>query len=450
MDRITLNLVSLLQQIKYQELPSEVIQKGKICLLDFFGVCIAGSQDRESFMAKKFVKRLKAAPETQIIGSMVRTDRYHASFANGISAHCLELDDGNRFAQGHPGAVIIPSCLAAAEVKHISGKRLIEGIIAGYEIFGRVGKAVNPSHYMKGFHTTGTVGTIAASAATARLCNLSYKKFLNALGISTSMAAGLREYREEGAMTKQLQVGLAAKNGLLATSLAEGGFTGPKTALEGESGFLNVYSEPSLIALTQRLDKNYQIMETYFKFYQCCRHTHPAIDAILEIRKSGHFKLDEIDEVKVITYSIASKYDNRHPETKLAAKLSLPFTVALALLKGKVGVEKFSEENLRSANILKLAEKIIIYSDSYFDSLLPQKRGARVEIKTKEGKKLEKQVNSARGEPENLCENDLREKFFSLCSNFMPKNKAAQLQHNVENMEHVEDVAEFMELLLMK
>src|SRR5680860_513760 len=163
------DLISFLANLEFAALPEDVVRDASLRLLDQAGIILAGTQELPARLAIDYAVRRRGSPESLILGTSERVDAEHAAFANGVSGHVLELDDGNRFAMGHPGVVVVPVVLALGEAIHATGQDAVAAIVAGYEMFVRLGSAMNPSHYNRGFHTTGTIGTLAATAAAARL-----------------------------------------------------------------------------------------------------------------------------------------------------------------------------------------------------------------------------------------------------------------------------------------
>lgn len=448
MKELTRKFAAFLSEIHLEKLPVEVIEKAKDCLLDYIGVCLVGSSTKQSAISRNFISKMGSLEEATVLGSEMRSNGYLAAFANAVSAHCLELDDGNRYSMGHPGCVVISSCLAVAEMHKSAGRRVLEGIIAGYETFGRVASAINPSHYKRGFHTTGTVGTIAACASVSRVMDFSIDKFIYALGLSASMASGIRDYQDEGTMTKCFHAGWAAKNGILAASLAESGFTSSSSILEGKMGFPEIFSgEVDYSTLFEGLGEDYHIMKTYFKFHASCRHTHPAIDAVLEIRKNPLFDVKKISCINVYTYSIATHYDNKGPKSELAAKMSLPYSIAVSLIEGKAGIDQFSQDYLKNQQVLKLINKINLFPEPKFDSFIPHKRIAKVEVVIEGEKTLSSTIEVAKGEPENVSREDIQAKFRSISSIRLTKDKINEIERQVENLEHLDNIHKLITLL---
>src|SRR5690606_29784581 len=202
----------------------------------------------------------------------------NAALVNGAASHVVELDDIHKGSIIHAATVVIPAALAVAEWKGLSGKELIAAVVAGYEVCYRIGEAVSPSHYYY-WHNTATCGTFGAAIAAAKLLGLTTEQTIAALGNAGTQAAGLWEFIEDGAMTKQLHTGKAAMNGLLAALLAQKGFTGPQKILEGNRGFFKAMSEEyDASRVTEGLGNEFKIMENSFKIHASCRHTHHAVD----------------------------------------------------------------------------------------------------------------------------------------------------------------------------
>ncbi|MEM3849036.1 MAG: MmgE/PrpD family protein [Zestosphaera sp.] len=233
-------LAKFIYEVRYEDLPSEVVEKAKTCFLDYVGVALAGSRTEFGETITKFVKQLGGVGESTVIGDGSAVPSVNAAYVNGALVHIHELDDGHRVAMGHPGASVISAALAVGEKVNASGKELIEAIVVGYDIFIRMGVAVNPSHFRRGFHTTSTCGVLSAAAAAGKLLGLNTDGLGNALGIAATQASGLMEVTRGESVIKPLQPARAAQSGVLSALLAQSGLTAPKTMLDGESGFLNI------------------------------------------------------------------------------------------------------------------------------------------------------------------------------------------------------------------
>jgi len=233
--------------LDYDDIPKTVINKAKACFLDFLGVTNRGFSEESTQIAIKSINQLYARDcrfenkKSSIIGNGY-SNIANAGLINGISAHALDLDDGHRFAQLHPGCVVFPTAVAIAEANKIDGKKFLESIVCGYEVAVVIGTLANPYHRNQGFHSTGTIGTFAAGATVSKLLNLNLEETINTLGLCGTQSSGLLESGHKGTMGKQLHAGKAVYNGILSGYLAKNGFSGAKSIVDGNEGILKSMS----------------------------------------------------------------------------------------------------------------------------------------------------------------------------------------------------------------
>ncbi len=453
MDTLSGKLASFIVGLDYKSLPPEVIRKAKQCLVDTLGAALAGSKTAEALIAKRLAIKLGPKKEATLFTGPGKVGMLEAAMANGIMSHALELDDGNRFAQGHPGVCVIPAALALGEKEKVKAKDLIPAIVAGYEVFSRVGAGGNPSHFNRGFHTTGTVGTFAATAAAGRLLKLNESRMVSALGIAGSQAAGLFAFMADGSMTKTLHAGKAAHNGILAACLAKEGFTGPAPVLEDKRGFYQAFADASNPGrVVEGLGQKYEIMNTYVKYHASCRHSHAPVDAILDIRSQTPLRLADIEKVNVFTYTIAAKLiGGKEVSTPISGKMSLPYSAAVAILYGRVGLGEFKPGVMNDPAVRALMEKIDVYPDPDLDKLVPDHRGARAEILLKDGRKLTSLILDPKGEPENPGpETEIYDKFRRLAGTVLKADRADKLAEKIGGLEKLKDLSELTGLLVLK
>ena len=300
MEEITKKLAKFCMDLKFEEIPPEVRDRAKYFALDFVGVAARGTLENSTKAMYQFIKNL--GPTTKggvIIGTKMRAQHHYSALANGTSSHSLEMDDVNNEASLHPGVAIFPAAFAACEMANKNGKRFIEGVILGYDVMIRLGKALGPrEHYSRGFHPTGTCGTFGATAAVAKILGLSEAQMVNAFGIAGSQAAGSMEFLAQGAWTKRMHPGWAAHNGIIASLLAKKGFKGPSTIVEGRDGFLHAYSlNADANKVLEEIGSSFEIMRTSIKPHACCRYMQPPIDGILKIIKENQIKAEEVEKV---------------------------------------------------------------------------------------------------------------------------------------------------------
>lgn len=389
----------------YDKLPPQVLVQAKQRILDLVGVALAGYKLMEfPRLVVGYVASLGGTPEGTIIQTKRKFPAINAALANGLCAHAIDMDDGHRFAALHPGTVVVPASLAAAEMSGASSKRFIAGIVAGYEVMIRIGMAINPSGLQRGFHTTGTVGPFGAAAATANIMRLNHEQTIAALGLAGLQGAGLLQVNHElqGAKAKPINPGKAAMSGLLSSVLAQKGAQGPIAILEGEDGFLKAVSDDIKDELLSRdLGHQFEIGSVYNKFHAACRHSHPSIDAGLEARRSGQIDPKRIRKICIATYPVAVRLSGIvHPTTPSAARFSIPFSVALALTKKDASADKYSEENVKDEDIQSLSAKVQLSVSSKWENLYPGKRGATVTIVDAADEVWSAEVELAKGEPE--------------------------------------------------
>ncbi len=441
---ITQDLAEFIASTNYNNLPESVVNQAKLCFLDFLSVSLGGSQTKSVRIIRnifngngkgieseiregtKFNEPLISAKSNYGKSTVIGWNKLNpldAALANGVSAHSLDLDDGHRLAQLHPGACIIPAALALSEAHEKSGKEFINAMVVGYQVAIQLGMILNPQHRNKGFHTTGTCGTLGAAAAASKIMELDLDGILNALGLAGTQAAGLLESDHSGSMGKHLHAGKAAQSGILSALLALEGMTGAHNILEGKEGLLKAMGSLENLGENAFLKNNlaeYQILGVYFKKYPVCRHLHSSIDAIINIMNNNRLNPADIKCITVETYEIASSHNNYQPKTLEGIRQSLPLSIAIALKQGSLNfeniltVENNSINYLEHEKIWEIAAKVRIKLDNSLSKLYPQKRPSRVTIKLGDNIYTER-VDLAKGEPENpFSKNELLNKFREL------------------------------------
>ncbi len=433
MDTLSSRLADFLVGTRYDDLSAAVIQQAKKVLLDLTGVSLAGYHLMPfPKMVVDYVCELAGKPEATLIQQKRKVPAIHAALANASCAHALDMDDGHRFSASHPGTVIIPPAIAAAELTGADTKQILTGIVLGYEIMIRVGRAINPSSLARGFHITGITGTFGAAAAIAKIMDLSHEQTVAALGIAGLQSAGLIQlnHEVEGSMVKPINPARAAESGLLACLLAQKGAQGPLQIFEGEDGYLKAYSdEMKKDILTQDLGSDYEISKVYFKLYAACRHAHAAIDAAsLALAKSG-LSIDAIDSIVVETYPNAVRLSGIPQATSPSGgRFSIAFSVALVLIKQSGGADQYSEENVQDQNIQSLANKVQLRATERWERVYPQKRGATVTVYDHKGASWSAEVGLAKGEPENPA------RWEEINTKFVNNARLVHVPHDVEKM----------------
>lgn len=398
------------------EIPDRVIHQVKRCLLDYIGVTFAGAfTNEEKFLT--YLKNESSGENCPVIGLNKKSDLNTASILNGFASHVLELDDGHRFAMLHLGAPIFSALLTIAKKDKLDFSQFLKGVVSGYEAIVRLAKAIQPSHIDKGFHATGTCGTVGVAFAVAIALGFNKEQIKSAVSLAATSSSGLLEVVEDSSQIKSFNVSSAVLNGITAAYFGRLCFQGPDDVLGGNRGFLKNFADDIYVeAFYQDQEDIYQIENIYVKPYASCRHTHSAIEAALKI--GGKIKLDEIniEKVEVRTYKLAIKgHDHTMIEGVASAKMSIPYSVAVALLLSEAGLNAFSEKMVTRIDILNLCEKVMVMEDDHLTALSPHKRGALVRVHMKDGRSFEQLVEYPFGEPENsMSDFDLEEKFIEL------------------------------------
>jgi len=455
---ITQELARYCHGLRFQQLPEEVVDRVKYFFLDFIGVACRGSQEDSSKSVYRFIRGLgHGHRKGVIIGTKERAPHLYSALANGTSAHAIEMDDVNNESSLHPGVVVFPAALATSEMFGGIVKKFIEAVVLGYEVMIRLGKALGAENsYKRGFHPTGTCGSLGSSVASSKILGLDEQGLLSALGIAGSQAAGSMEYLAQGAWTKRFHPGWAALSGMVAAQLAQKGFRGPTSIIEGRDGFLRAYSngaDPSKVL--EGLGSGFEILHTSVKPHACCRYMQPPIDAILEIVKENDLPPEKVEKVRVgilragahlIAEPLEEKYS---PQSIVDAQFSMPFGAAIAVLYRKAGLREFHLSRIRSEEVKRMIRRVECVTDPDLEKTFPKQWCATAEILTKDGKRYFTKVEYCKGDPENpLSWDELIEKFHDLSSRFMTKERRLKIVDQVRSLEAIQDLGKWSHLLL--
>jgi 2-methylcitrate dehydratase PrpD len=355
--------------------------------LDTLGVTLAGTTVASSAPVVRVLLAAAGKPEATLFGVGRVTCAWDAALGNGAMAHALELDDDHRTAVLHPGAVVMPAAFAASEAAGGSGAVFLKALLVGYEVTCRLGEVFRGSQFYHGVHPTPLCGAFGAAAAAAVAYGLDRDAFVHALGIAGTQAAGLTEWRSDGSWIKRLHPGRAAQSGVLAARLAQEGFTGPATIFEGPGGFFNAFSygEPlDLEAMTRGLGEDYRALGTAIKPYPCCRFAHGAIDLALEAVRSGT-RASDIEAVSVRLYRTDVLTYHTEPKNTVDAQFNVPYLVAVALARGRVGLGDFTKAAVANSTILALSRRIAVTEDPGFTEVYPERYPTELKLRLKSG-----------------------------------------------------------------
>ena len=453
MDNITEKLAIFASRLTYEDLPATVVDQAKKCLLDFIGVAIRSSREDTSRKIFNFFKKLGGIEEASIIRYPHKTSCAFAALINGSMAHVLELDDGHIVGHVHPGVTSIPAALAVGEKIGASGKELITAMAAGYEAVIRIGDAVTPSAiYDRGIHAPGLMGAFGASVTVAKLFHLNDTGMTHAIGNCCLTPVAPFQTFTEGAMVKELYGGWPAFVGTLAACMAQEGFTGPLKLLEGNMGFCRTVADTyDLNKIIENLGNQWRMRETYFKKHASCSFSHTTMDAVLEIVASHRVFADDIQRVIVKTHRFASDLIEKTPRTVSAKKSSLPYCVALAIVKKRVFLDEFHLTTAEEEIILNLAQKVDVQLDPDMDRIHAADEGLRpaaVEIYLKNGPALNAQREVAKGWAENpFSDEELEQKFYQLVKDDLSEDRATEILQLVKHLDALDDISQVVEHL---
>ena len=368
----------------------------------------------------------------------------------------MELDDVVNSASLHPAVSVISTALSIGYNNHCSGKQLLAAIVAGYELCIKLGIALNPAaHYAQGFHPTGTCGTFGAAVTAAKILKLNRNKLLNSMGIAGSQASGSMEFLTDGAYTKRFHAGWAAHSGIIAARLADFGFTGPASILEGQFGFLNGYSQKAdPAAVLKHWGQPYEVMNTSIKPHACCRYKQGAIDCLIHIVEENLLKPADIEKITISVLDagfslVAEPRDKKqNPQSVVDAQFSMPFGAALAVLRKNAFLDRYAIEEINNPEIKNLMNKVHCIRDPELNVQFPRMWPAKVEVVTIDGKRYQHQLDHPKGDPENpLSWYELIFKFKALASAVFSADQCDDIIGMVRKLDKLDDVSDIMRRL---
>jgi 2-methylcitrate dehydratase PrpD len=428
----TIRLAEYAAGLRYEDLPTEVIAAAKDAIIDTIAACICGSALPWSRIVIDYAERTGPGGASHILGRGSAVQAPAAALANGALAHAFELDSLTRPGAGaHPGATVLPPALAIAQQQGgISGRSLIAAFVAGNEIMIRIGRATGHTNEARGFHAPGTTGPFGAAVACAHLLGLDAAKMTNAIGIAGSLAGGLLEFAKgDGGMVKRLHLGRASEAGVLAASLAASGFTGPRTVLEGQFGFLRVFcTEFNESELTKGLGRDFVTTSTVLKRYPVHATAHAAVRAVRDLQTEHGFTGGDVEAITVTgNKRMVERHAIAEPADLMLAQYSIPFCVALALYREARDPESYDESALTDPQIRALTRlvRIVPEVESGHGAM-----GSTVRLALSDGRHFERHVESGLLEP-----GELPDKFTRLTRGALGESGAARLFARLQKLE---------------
>jgi 2-methylcitrate dehydratase PrpD len=416
----TRTLCEFLAGLRWEDLPSPVVEFTKEALLDWVGSALAGKGARPVRALGAFARSMgPPAGPSEVLVDRTTTSPFFAALVNAAASHVVEQDDVHNGSVFHPATVVFPAVVAVAQAEGKSGREVLLAGIAGYETGIRVGEFLGRSHYQV-FHTTGTAGTLAAAAAVGKLLGLDAEGMLRALGSAGTQAAGLWEFLRDAADSKQLHTAKAAADGLLSAFLAREGVTGARRILEGEQGLAaGTSTDADPAKLTDRLGSRWAITETSYKWHAACRHTHPAADALQALMRREGLTHDRIATVTARVHQGAIDVLGPvvNPATVHHAKFSMGTVLGLIAVYGQAGLHEFEEHALTDPRVAAFRERVGMVLDDEVNRAYPQRWIGKVEVRTVDGREHAARVDVPRGDPGNaLTRPELEEKAIRLAA----------------------------------
>lgn len=439
---VTAPLVGFVADSRWEDIPPAVRHQAKRSLLNFFGTAMGGCRDAAIETTLRVMSDFSGPRVASVIGRAERVDGLTAAFLNAASGNVFDFDDTHVPTVIHPTAPVAPPLLALSEARRARGADLLHAFVLGVEVACRLGNAVSPGHYRRGWHITSTCGVFGAAAAAGKLLGLDARRLAWALGGAAAQSSGLVETL--GTMAKSVGVGQAARGGLLAALLARDGLTGPDRPIEGPRGFASVMSDAAdLPSIVDRLGERWEILANTYKPYPCGVVLNPVIDACLELRARRQPGPDEVRRVVVRGHPLlADRADRPAVTTGREAQVSAQHSVAVALLSGAAGVAQYSDAAVADPAVLALRAKVTVERDT---AMAVGAAMVRIELGT--GESLAATVDQATGGLERpLTDAAIEAKLRALAQHGCPGLDPSRLIDAVWSMDRSDDVGAIMNL----
>jgi 2-methylcitrate dehydratase PrpD len=441
---VTESLAQNIAATRWEDIPAPVRHQAKRSFMNYFAVAIAGCRTPPVEIALRSLSEFSGGKQVTLVGRSERIDALSAAFLNAAGANVYDFCDTHVRTVIHPTAPVAPALLAYAELRPVRGADLLLAFILGNEVEDRIGNAISPSHYNRGWHITSTCGVFGAAAGAGKLASLDARQMVSALGTAATQAAGLCECL--GTASKSASVGNAARNGLWSALLAEKGFDGPPEPLAGVQGFYNALAEtPDFSEVTDGWGDSWQIMATSYKPYPCGFVINPVLDCVLDWRRD-HPAAVVTGVVVRGNPLLGIRTDRPNISTGRESQVSVQHAVAAALLTGKAGVEQFNDACARDPEVTTLRSKIQVLRDESFSTI-----AAAVDITTADGKIHKLSQTAARGSDVNpFADSDLEAKLRTAAAGWDPSHDITPLIDAIWALDQNADVSRLASLAVPK
>jgi 2-methylcitrate dehydratase PrpD len=434
---VTRTLAKYIVEAKYEDLPANVRKEGIRTLLNWVGVAVGGSHHETVDIAVVALSPFSGPSQAGILGRKERFDIMNAAFINGVSSHIFDFDDTHLKTIIHPAGPVVSAILAFSEYHPVSGKDFLNALVLGVETECRIGNAVYPDHYDRGWHITGTAGVFGSAAAMGKLLGLNEQQMVWALGLAASQPVGLRE--SFGSMNKSFNPGRAANNGMLAAILASKNYTSSDEMIEAKRGWANTIStKQDYREITEGLGTRYEALLNTYKPFACGIVMHPAIDAAIQLRNQYKLTPDQVDHVDLrVNPLVLELTGKKTPHEGLEGKFSIYHAVAVAIVEGAAGEKQFSNRAVRDPVIVALRGHVVPVVDP---AIKPEQ--VDLTIVLKDGRKLNKHIDHAVGSTEvPMSDTALEAKFADLAEGILPKPQVRKLMDTCWNVEKLSSAA---------
>jgi 2-methylcitrate dehydratase PrpD len=423
---------------RYDDLPTPVVERARLVMLDSIGAIIAGAAEPEMRAA---MKRLGKTAKARRSGSPLLS-----AFAGGTAGTMLEIDEGNQYARGHPGIHVVPAVMAVADTRKVSGQDAILALALGYEIGARIGIA---SKLRVTMHPHGTWGVVGAAVAVGKLNRASVADMASLINVSSSF--GLTTSRRtmlEGGTVRNTYAGFANMLGLMAWDLVKAGFTGEADGVGSVYGSIAA-DNWTPAEMTRELGDRWEIARNYFKRHAACRYNHGALDALAAISRQAGGRIDPeaVESITVGTYVWAAQLDHPAPANMLAAKFSMPFSIATALVHGDTGLDVFRDKARENPLVRALAAKVTVNEDAALTAKLPGLRPARVRLLLRDGRTFEALAETNKGDTEDpYTADDVVAKFHEVAGPVVGSARAREIATVCLALDHAPSLKALNEL----
>jgi 2-methylcitrate dehydratase PrpD len=445
-------MIAFAHGLSLNDVPADVVDRAKTCLLDALGCGLFGSgQTWSRILADEMVAEGSAGQST-VIGRQELLSAPAAALCNGTAIHGFELDDLIAESITHPAACVIPSAIAAAEAVGASGTRLVEAIVAGYEVMHRVGVALGTEPAKRGFHTTSLVAPIACAVAAGKVMDLSLDQMLSAVGLACSASSGIKSFAagHGGGMVKRLHLGRSAEAGVRMAQLARRGFLGPPFALDSRFGLMEVFggagAQPERMTrdIGQGIEQTWALRDVWFKVYPICGWIQSVVQLLVQLRGPQPLASDDVKRVQVgVSRYAAQNNGEPAPLDTMGAQYSIPYCAAVALIGDPRDPACFHPDAVTDPATRKLAAKVEIVVDPAVEAVYPAQFGASVKLTLADGSVSERSVLDCHGTPSDPCSRQEQvDKFRLLAGSRLPADAVSELARLVDAVASLSSVRE--------